>query len=309
MSVLFKKLQSQLPKGEVLFPGSKEYEKAVFIGNLQFRSKRPGCVVMAESGNDVQITVNFARKYHFKLNIKNGGHSYAGFCLNQDGIVLDLTRMNKVTIHRNRTVTIEGGAIWDHVYKKLKNDHIQNIIIGGQCPTVGVSGFTLGGGLSPFSRSYGLAIDGLLKMELVTADGKLVTVTNKEKERSKKDLFWSLCGGGGGNFGVTTKMTCKIFRLRKPEVVCGELTWKIPEQQAEFATAMNILNTMQVPDELTIDALWSFDPKGKPQAQLTVIYNGTLAECTRDLAAILACRPDNQLRAMHWTEWEKQEEG
>ena len=96
----------------------------------------------------------FAKRFNLHPTIKNGAHSYAAYCLNQGGIVLDLSALRKVTIDmKNMTVTIQGGAVWKDVYAKLAELDPTKLVIGGQCPTVGVSGFTLGGGLSPFSRS------------------------------------------------------------------------------------------------------------------------------------------------------------
>ncbi|KAM5349771.1 hypothetical protein ACJ41O_006276 [Fusarium nematophilum] len=98
-------------------------------------------------------------------------------------------------------VTMEGGLLWRDVYYKHLQDK-RNIIIGGQCPTVGVSGFTLGGGLSPFSHSYKLGYNSLLKMTVVTYDAKVIKLSPDDKDQGKRDLFWAMTGGVGGNFGV-----------------------------------------------------------------------------------------------------------
>lgn len=104
----------------------------------------PAVVVQARSIQDVQATVNFARQNQVRLTVKNGGHSYMGYCLNQKGIVLDLSLMSACSVDSNNmTIWLEGGVLWKDAYYKLLADDPQNIIIGGQCPTVGVSGFTL----------------------------------------------------------------------------------------------------------------------------------------------------------------------
>lgn len=98
----------------------------------------------------------------------------------------------------------------------LKDGHQGKIIIGGQCPYVGVSGFTLGGGLSPFTRSYGLGVDNVKEMSVVLANGDLITVTDHEEAGSdKQKLFWALCGGGGGNFGVTVGFKSRLRDLKE----------------------------------------------------------------------------------------------
>lgn len=307
---LYTKLEEILPNGEVLFPGSKAYQNAVFIGNLLYRFKSPACVVMAETNEDVQITVRFAKDNEIKLNIKNGGHSYAGYCLNEGGIVLDLSRMHSFDIdHESMTLKTQAGATWEQLYKGLRGENEQYMLIGGQCPTVGVSGFTLGGGLSTFSRKYGLAVDNLLAVKHVDANGNILELTNQETDPTRKELFWALSGGGGGNFGVAVEFTFRIHKLPNRTVVCGELTWNIPQQANEFNDAMDTFNSMDAPDELCIDAYWNYDANGQYQAMMTTIYNGTMEECSDVLQPILKYNPNNGLKSMHWTEWEHEEEG
>lgn len=308
---VYRKLESTLPDGEVIFPGSAAYKNAIFIGNLLYRFKRPACVVMARTDADIQETVRFARKHNCKLNIKNGGHSYAGYCLNEDGIVLDLSNMTAFSIHHDAmTLTTQAGTNWLQLYEGLRGKNEQYMVLGGQCPTVGVSGFTLGGGLSTFSRSYGLGIDNVISIKVVDAEGNLSTLTRDETDPDKKDLFWALCGGGGGNFGIATEFTLRLHKLPLPTVVCGELTWNIPQQTSDFKAAMNAFNTMQQPDELCMDAYWNYDADtGQFQAMMTTIYNGSMEECNEVMAPILKYNPDNGLKSMHWIEWERQEEG
>ncbi len=306
----YNELERKKLQGKVLYPGSKAYQDAIFIGNLLYRFKSPACVVMVESYKDIQTTVRFAKKYNYKLNVKNGGHSYAGYCLNEGGIVLDLSKMTDVKINTDsKTLMTQSGSTWIQLYEKLKVKDEQYMVLGGQCPTVGVSGFTLGGGLSTFSRSYGLAIDNLLAVKHVTADGNLIELTNQETDTDKKDLFWALAGGGGGNFGVTVEFTFRIHKLPNPTVVCGELTWNIPQQEQEFKDAMDAFNSMDAPNELCIDAFWNYDSNGQFQAMMTTIYNGTMDECNKVLDPILKFNPSNSLKNMHWIEWERQEEG
>lgn len=235
-----------------------------------------------------------------------------GYCLNEGGIVLDLSPMKGCYIDSDKmTVKMEGGLIWKDAYYKYLKDP-RNIIIGGQCPTVGVSGFTLGGGLSPFSRSYGLACDNLLEMTIVTYQGKIVTVSKEDKEEHKRDLFWALAGGGGGNFGVTVNLTCKMHKLRDQEgtVVCGQLAWNLPQQKATFNDMMKVFNTTKCPEELTIDALWTHGKNKQLTGGMTVIYNGCWEVAQKALAPLLAFKPDtNTLKSMKWTDWVHQSEG
>ncbi|KAK5170486.1 uncharacterized protein LTR77_005074 [Saxophila tyrrhenica] len=296
----------------VLEAGTDAYSKAVFIGNLNYRMTMPAAVVQATSVENIQATISFARRNHVCLTVKNGGHSYMGYCLNEGGIVLDLSPMKGCYVDTgNMRISMEGGLTWKEVYYKYFDDP-RDIVIGGQCPTVGVSGFTLGGGLSPFSRSYGLACDNLLQMTIVTYEGEVVTVSRNEKEERKRELFWALAGGGGSNFGVTVNMTCEIHKLRDPQgtVVCGQLSWNLPQQKDAFDSMMNCFNTTKCPDELTIDALWTHGQQKQLTGGMTVIYNGGEAEAQKALAPLLEFNPaTTTLKPMRWTDWVHQSEG
>ncbi|KAF4467368.1 fad linked oxidase [Fusarium albosuccineum] len=287
--------------------------RLVFIGNLNYRWATPLAVVQAKSIKDVQDAVNFARTHGVNLTVKNGGHSYMGYCLNVDGIVLDLSLMNDCEIDVNKDeVWMQGGCIWKQVYKKLPEENRNTIVIGGQCPYVGVSGFTLGAGISPFSRSYGLGCDNLLEMKVVTYDGELVTVSPNHPEKRNRDLFWAMTGGGGGNFGVTVEMTCRTHKLKDPngDVVCGQLKWYLPQQEEAFRNAMNVFNTTKQPPELTIDALWTHGKKKQLIGGMTVIYNGGMNAAMNTLQPFLACAPaEINLKQRAWSDWVDESEG
>jgi FAD/FMN-containing dehydrogenase len=132
----------------LLRPGERDYERAVATDNLLYRFSRPLFVVQPRNAGQVRTIVNEARAKKLRITIKNGGHSYAGSSTADGGILLDLSRLSKVTLEmkpRSQTpefATLEGGAKWGHVYKELVNGrHDGYIINGGRCPTVGVSGF------------------------------------------------------------------------------------------------------------------------------------------------------------------------
>ncbi|KAL4724580.1 hypothetical protein ACLX1H_008021 [Fusarium chlamydosporum] len=308
----FTVLSKAFNSDQVLLPGTKAYESAVFIGNLNYRYTSPAVVLVAKSVQDVKAAISFAKQNGLKLTVKNGGHSYMGYCLNKGGVVLDMSGMVRCDIDVDKmTIDMEGGLIWKDVYYKHLEDK-RNIVIGGQCAFVGVSGFTLGGGLSPFSRSYGLGCDNLLEMKIITAQGEEVTVSKEDKDEKKRDLFWALCGGGGGNFGVTVSMTSKMHKLKDREgrVVCGQLVWNLPQQQDAFDAAMQTFNSNKCPSELTIDALWSHGPFKQFTGGMTVIYNGKLEDAQEALKPLLAHEPfNNTLQEMPWTNWVEKAEG
>ncbi|CEF78796.1 hypothetical protein FGSG_03898 [Fusarium graminearum PH-1] len=305
-------LTDLLPQDQVLLPGTEAYSKAVFVGNLNYRYTNPAVVVQARSVQDVRSAITFAKQNGIKLTAKSGGHSFMGYCLNEGGIVLDMSQMKGCHVDSdNMTIDMEGGLLWDDVYNKHIEDK-RDIVIGGQCASIGVSGFTLGGGISPFSRSYGLGCDNLLEMTVVTASGDVVTVSRDDKDENKRDLFWALCGGGGGNLGITVSMKSKLHKLRDQDgkVVSGQLTWNLPQQQQAFDEAMQIFNSNKYPSELTIDALWSHGPNKQLTGGMTVIYNGCMEKAQEVLKPILAHGPiNNTLQEMSWTDCVEQSEG
>ncbi|OTA94372.1 hypothetical protein M434DRAFT_10764 [Hypoxylon sp. CO27-5] len=307
----FTVLKQKLATDQVLEPGTPEYSKAVFIGNLNYRMTMPALVIQARSVKDVENTVYFAWQNRVRLTVKNGGHSYMGYCLNEGGIVLDLSGMKACSIDKTKmTVTIEGGATWKDVYYKFDDPTL--IAIGGQCPGVGVSGFTLGGGISPFSRQYGLGCDNVLEMTMVTYQGNVVTVSKNDHDEKNRDLFWALCGGGGGNFGVMVKMTCKIHKLRdaKGTVVCGHISWNLPQQKGDFEKAVETFNNSKCPEDLTIDMIWSHGKNKQLTGGMTVIYNGGQDAANKAIKYLLDLKPaSNNLKPMKWTDWVHTSEG
>ena len=211
---------------------------------MNYRNINPAVVVKARAVQDVQSAVRFANRNSVKLTVKSGGHSFMAYCLNEGGIVLDMSAMNSCHVNNDaRTIQMEGGILFRDVYDKLQDK--RDVAITGLCGSIGFSGFTLGGGISPLSRSYGLGCDNLLEMTVVTADGEVVTVSKDDQDEKKRDLFWALCGGGGGNFGVSVSMTTKMHKLRDNagKVVSGELTWNLPQQQQAFDEAMKAFNS------------------------------------------------------------------
>ncbi|KAK5996764.1 Cannabidiolic acid synthase-like protein [Cladobotryum mycophilum] len=249
----------------VFKPGEVEYERSVATANLLYRFARPGCVVQPARASQVETIVKVAKAWRVPITIKNGGHSYAGFSTTDAGISLDLIKMNKVKLDMDsKTVILQGGAQWGHAYKQLINGHHDGYIInGGRCPTVGVSGFILGGGLSPFTRSFGMGCDTLREATIITANGERVTVKDSDDPMSDKGrLFWALCGAGGGNFGVVVELKMNVSRLQNKEgkVVAGRCTWfPNPGDMDEFMDTMNRFYSTDWPDQLTIDTSWLCD--------------------------------------------------
>ncbi len=170
--------------------------------------------VAAESAQDVAAGINFARDNNLRLAVKGGGHSYLGTSSAPDSLLIWTRRMSAITMHDGfvpvgggtplQAVSVGAGAIWMHTYNEVTTKsgrHVQ----GGGCGTVGVAGLVLGGGFGSHSKNYGTASSSLLEAEVVTADG-VIRIANA---RTNPELFWALKGGGGGSFGVVTRMTLR----------------------------------------------------------------------------------------------------
>lgn len=180
--------------------------------------------VVPESTQDIVAAVNFARKHNLKLVIKGTGHDYLGRSNASNSLLVWTHKMRRVTMHESfvltgcpstkpgmPAVTAQAGARWLEAYNEVTTKH-GRYVQGGGCTSVGVAGgFTQGGGFGSFSKKFGTGAAGMLELEVVTAGGK-VLIAN---ECQNKDIFWALRGGGGGTFGVVTKMTLKAHELPK----------------------------------------------------------------------------------------------
>ena len=184
-----------------------------------WRSSPSAYVVAAQSTADIVAAVRFAKAHNLRLVIKGRGHSYLGVSNAPDSLLVWTRHMDDVTVHDAFTpagsnaapvpaVSCGAGAMWLHAYQAVSVG-AGRYVQGGGCTTVGVAGLIQGGGFGSFSKGYGTAAASLLEAEIVTADGK-VRVVNRVQE---PDLFWALKGGGGGTFGVVTRLTLATHEL------------------------------------------------------------------------------------------------
>jgi FAD/FMN-containing dehydrogenase len=197
-----------------------------------WQSQPSAYVVAAESATDVAAAVNFARERNLRLVVKGGGHSYKGGSCAPDSLLIWTRHMNGVVLHDSfvpqgcngkqapqPAVSVQSGAMWIDAYNAVTT-HGGRYVQGGGCTTVGVAGLVQGGGFGSWSKNYGTAAAGLLEAEIVTADGK-IRIANA---CTHADLFWALKGGGGGSFGVVTRLTLRTRELPKYfGVVAGEI--------------------------------------------------------------------------------------
>jgi FAD/FMN-containing dehydrogenase len=184
-------------RGPVLTPDDPGYDEARSIWNALI-DRRPALIVQCSGAADVVDAVNFAREQGLDLSIKAGGHNVAGNAVNDGGIVLDLSQMRGVHVAPDtRVVRVQGGATWGDCDRETQLFGLA--VPGGVVSTTGVAGLTLHGGVGHLRRKYGLSIDNLRSVDIVTADGQFRKASATENE----DLFWAV-RGAGSNFGVVT---------------------------------------------------------------------------------------------------------
>ncbi|MGW3648373.1 FAD-binding oxidoreductase [Streptomyces sp. NPDC000878] len=192
--------------GEVLAPGDPGYDDTRAVFNAMI-DRRPAVIAQCANEADVARSVRFARDLDLPIAIRGGGHSVAGMAVNDGGLVIDLRRMNEVTVYRAaQSVRVQGGALMSHLDRATQPYALATT--GGRVSTTGVAGFVLGGGSGWLDRTHGLAVDNLIGVDLVTADG---TALHASAEQNP-ELFWAL-HGGGGNFGVATSLTLRLHEL------------------------------------------------------------------------------------------------
>lgn len=214
---------------EALF---KELRNPFFIGDSPALTQTLGWIdawtsqpsayaVAAENAKDVAAAVTFARKHRLRLVVKGGGHSYLGGSNAPDSLLVWTKPMRQIEMHDafvpqgcegqvapQPAVSVGAGCIWLDVYDAVTTK-AGRYVQGGGCTTVGVAGLVQGGGFGSYSKGFGTGAASLLEAEVVTADGK-VRVVNARQE---PELFWALKGGGGGTFGVVTRLTLKTHEL------------------------------------------------------------------------------------------------
>lgn len=193
-------------KGALVRPGHDRYDDLRIVWNAT-ADRRPAAIVRAVSVEDVVAVVAAARELDCGLAVRGGGHSIPGYSTCDDGIVLDLRDMNRVTVDpAAQTVTVEGGALIADL-DRATQEHGLAVPMGTVAHT-GVAGLTLGGGLGRLTRMHGMSVDALTGLQVVTADGRIIEASDD----GDADLFWAM-RGAGANFGVATRLDFRAFPI------------------------------------------------------------------------------------------------
>src|SRR5215813_7536841 len=272
--------------GALVSRGDPGYDAARAVWNGMI-DRRPALIAYCANRQDVIAAVDFARTTGILTAVRSGGHNIAGASLCDGGLVIDLSRMNRVTVDPlGRTACAEGGAQLADLDTATQAHGLATTT--GVNSDTGLIGLTLGGGIGRLGRKHGLSCDNMVSAEIVTADGRVLNASAHENA----DLFWGL-HGGGGNFGIVTAITYRLHPLG-PTVLAGSLVyeWKRVREAvrlyADFSAA--------APDELCTDAALVTLPDGGHGFAISAFYAGPMDEGERILRPLRDALPAVQDR-------------
>jgi hypothetical protein len=253
--------------GDLVRPGDPAFATDALLYNPVFDGLSPQAVAYCASDADVAATLAFCRDHAVPFAVRAGGHSYAGYS-SSTGVILDVTRMAAISF-ASGAATVGAGARLIDVYSACAGAGVA--IPGGSCPTVGIAGLALGGGVGVIGRKFGLCSDNVLSAQVVTADGDVVTAD----ATTNSDLYWALRGAGGGNFGVVTSFQFRTSAV-PPELGLFTLVYEWTHAPAVVSAWQQF--APQAPDELWSNCLLlasQSTPSGfGPVARVTGVYVG-----------------------------------
>jgi FAD/FMN-containing dehydrogenase len=235
--------------GTLALPGDASYKQVKLTENPRWDSAMPLAIVSAASASDAAKSLAFARRYDLPVALRSGGHSYPGYSAGgaagtgvAPSVVIDTRPMDSIRFGESDSVTVGAGASLAQVYDAVGTRG--RALASGSCATVGIAGLTLGGGVGVLVRAYGLTIDSLESLTIVTADGTVRTAS----ATSNPDLFWASRGGGGGHLGVVTDLT--FSTVSAPQVTMFSLSWP-------FSSAASVVKAWQGWAPFADSRLWS----------------------------------------------------
>jgi FAD/FMN-containing dehydrogenase len=274
-------------RGPLLAPGDAGFEDATRLWNGMIE-KVPALVVQPTGTADVVAAVSFAREHDLALSVRGGGHNIAGTALADGGLTIDMSRLRGVLVDAQaRTVTVQPGCLLGEVDRETQLHGLATPL--GFISEVGVAGLTLGGGLGYLTRRFGWAVDNLVEVEIVTADGRVRRASRDENA----ELFWAI-RGAGANLGVVTSFTFRLHEVG-PTVYGGLIAWPFDradeilrayrtltsEAPRELAVWMNLLRAPAAP---FVPSEWH----GERVCAMAVCYSGDLDHADEALAPIRA---------------------
>ena len=254
--------------GQLLRPNDPGYEEARKVHNGLI-DKRPTLIARCRGVADVIDAVNLGHDLGLEVAVRGGGHNVAGRATVDNGLMIDLATMKGIHVDSSRkTVRAQGGVTWAELNRETQLHGLA--VTGGVVSTTGIAGLTLGGGIGWLMSKYGLALDNLVSVDLVLADGRVVTASNNDNA----DLFWAV-RGGGGNFGVATSFEYGLHPVG-PTITGGIVAH--PIDHARDALRFFRDCTASLPDELTVVAglIHAPDGSGSKLAGIVACHCGSL---------------------------------
>jgi FAD/FMN-containing dehydrogenase len=293
-------------QGNVLVADDPDYEEARQVWNAMI-DRRPALIVQCAQADDVPRVIRFARQNGLELSIRGAGHNIGGNALCDNGVTIDFSRMKNVRVDAGkRRAYVEPGATLANLDEATQAHGLATPV--GINSTTGIAGLTLGGGFGWLTRKYGMTIDNLISVDVVTADGKKI----RASENENPDLFWAI-RGGGGNFGVVTQFEFHLFPVG-PEIIAGLIVF--PFDQAKQVLTKYREFVASAPEELNVWVVLRKAPPlpflsesvhGKEIVALPIFYCGAAVEPDKLVAPL---RTFGQAHGEHigpqpYVQWQK----
>ncbi len=303
---MLKEKLGALIKGNVVVPDNPGYEQARQIWNAMI-DRRPAMMVQCADADDVAPAIDFARRNRLELSIRGGGHNIAGSSLSDRGLTIDFSKMKGVRVDagKRRAFVQPGATLADLDEATIAHGLATPVGINS---TTGIAGLTLGGGFGWLTRKYGMTIDNLVAVDMITVDGKKVRASKTENE----DLFWAI-RGGGGNFGVITQFEFQLFPVG-PEIFAGLMVFPFSQAKQILKSYREFVNS--APEDLNVWALLRKAPPlpflpenvhGKEVVVLPIFYCGPMSEAERLIAPLrdFGAAHGEHLGPQPYVQWQK----
>jgi len=268
--------------GDVIRPGDSEYDEARAVWNRVI-DKYPALIARCTGVADVIDVVDFARENDLLVAVRGGGHNVAGTAVCDGGVVIDLSRMKGVHVDLDAgTVRAEGGVTWGELDRETQVFGLATP--GGVVSITGIAGLTLNGGMGWLRRKYGLSIDNLVSVDIVTADGEFLTAS----ETQNPELFWGI-RGGGGNFGIVTSFEYRLHPVG-PEVMFAATMYPLRTAREVLVSWRDFM--ADAPEEVSSEVIfWSVpavpdfphETHGEPIVTVAAMHCGPVEEGRRVL--------------------------
>ena len=268
--------------GRLLLPSDMAWDDARRVHN-GLVDKRPAVVAQCAGSADIARAVRFAREHGLEIAVRGGGHNVGGRATVDGGMMIDLAAMRHVYVDpAARSARVAGGTLWGHFNRETQAHGLATT--GGVVSSTGVGGLTLGGGLGWLMPKYGMALDNLISVEMVLADGRIVRAADAENP----DLFWAV-RGGGGNFGVASSFEFRLHEVG-PIVTGGLIAWPI-ERARDMLRHFRLLTTTADDNLMLVAALITGPDASTRLCAIAAGFFGPAAEGERALAPIKSFGP------------------